>query len=51
MTELQNMLSQALQEVADAADLQQLDQARVKYLGKQGQFTTQLKALGQMPAE
>lgn len=51
MTGLQDVLRQALQEVSDAADLQQLDQVRVKYLGKKGEFTAQLKTLGQLPPE
>jgi phenylalanyl-tRNA synthetase alpha chain len=51
MTGLQDVLRQALQEVSDASDLQQLDQVRVKYLGKKGEFTAQLKTLGQLPPE
>jgi len=42
---------QAQQAVTDASDLQQLDQIRVQYLGKKGEFTAQLKALGQLPPE
>ena len=51
MSDLEQVLKQAQQAVADAADLQQLDQIRVQYLGKKGEFTAQLKALGQLPAE
>ena len=51
MSDLDKVLKQAQQAVADAADLQQLDQLRVQYLGKKGEFTAQLKALGQLPAE
>jgi phenylalanyl-tRNA synthetase alpha chain len=51
VSDLQKLLSQAEQAIADAADLQQLDQVRVQYLGKKGEFTAQLKALGQLPAE
>ena len=51
MSDLEQVLIQAQQAVADASDLQQLDQLRVQYLGKKGVFTAQLKALGQLPAE
>ncbi|HEY9052845.1 MAG TPA: phenylalanine--tRNA ligase subunit alpha [Gammaproteobacteria bacterium] len=51
MADLQQVLKEAQQAVANASDLQQLDQVRVQYLGKKGVFTEQLKALGQMPAE
>lgn len=51
MSDLDQVLKQAQQAVADAADLQQLDQLRVQYLGKKGEFTAQLKALGQLPAD
>jgi len=51
VSDLDKVLKQAQQAVADAADLQQLDQLRVQYLGKKGEFTAQLKALGQLPAE
>ncbi|MCW8853250.1 MAG: phenylalanine--tRNA ligase subunit alpha [Gammaproteobacteria bacterium] len=51
MSDLEQVLTQAQQAVADASDLQQLDQLRVQYLGKKGEFTAQLKALGQLPAE
>lgn len=51
MSDLQQVLNQAQQAIADAGDLQQLDQVRVQYLGKKGEFTAQLKALGQLPPE
>lgn len=51
MADLQQVLKEAQQAIANASDLQQLDQVRVQYLGKKGVFTEQLKALGQMPAE
>ena len=51
MSDLEQVLNQAQQAIADAADLQQLDQVRVQYLGKKGEFTAQLKALGQLPPE
>ncbi|MDH5736078.1 MAG: phenylalanine--tRNA ligase subunit alpha [Gammaproteobacteria bacterium] len=51
MSDLEQVLMQAQQAVTDASDLQQLDQIRVQYLGKKGEFTAQLKALGQLPPE
>lgn len=48
---LDNILAQALQQLADVKDLNQLDHIRVQYLGKKGEFTLQTKALGQMDPE
>lgn len=45
------LLEQAESEAAAAASLEQLDLVRVKYLGKKGQFTAELKALGTLPVE
>ncbi len=42
--------SEALGEVAASADLAALDEARVRWLGKKGTLTEQLKALGGLPA-
>ncbi|MCW9048026.1 MAG: phenylalanine--tRNA ligase subunit alpha [Gammaproteobacteria bacterium] len=49
VADLQDILKQALQAVADATDLQSLDEVRVKYLGKKGEFTALLKGLGKLP--
>jgi len=43
--------AEALAAVAAAGDLGQLDEARVRYLGKSGALTAQLKALGALPKE
>ena len=43
---LEEILAQALQELAAVNDLNQLDQVRVHYLGKKGLFTLQMKELG-----
>ncbi|WP_036248289.1 phenylalanine--tRNA ligase subunit alpha [Methylobacter sp. BBA5.1] len=48
---LEEILAQALQQLADAKDLNQLDQVRVQYLGKKGQFTLQMKELGRLDPE
>lgn len=41
---------EALAEAGSAADLSALDDIRVRYLGKKGLFTTQLRDLGKLPA-
>ncbi len=51
MADLQQLLEQAQQAIANAADLQQLDLVRVQYLGKKGEFTAQLKELGKLPGD
>ena len=48
VTELQN---RALAEIEASEDLRQLDDLRVRYLGKKGEITAQLKSLGQMEPE
>lgn len=48
---IEEILTQALQALADANDLSELDQARVHYLGKKGLFTQQMKELGSMDPE
>ncbi len=47
----ENILAQALQQLAEVKDLTQLDHIRVQYLGKKGEFTSLNKALGQMDPE
>ena len=51
MNDLQDLLEQALGEVAAAADARALDAARVRHLGKKGLITQRLKTLGGLPAE
>ena len=48
---LEEILAQALQELAAVNDLIQLDKVRVNYLGKKGLFTLQLKELGNLDPE
>jgi phenylalanyl-tRNA synthetase alpha chain len=50
MPDLSSLLQQALEEVARCGDLPALDEVRVRWLGKKGAFTDQLKALGALPA-
>jgi len=45
------MRETALAELAGAADLRALDDARVAWLGKKGRLTAELKNLGQLPPE
>jgi len=49
--ELDRLNEQALAEVTASADLRALDEVRVRYLGKTGLYTEQLKALGKLPKE
>ena len=49
--DLERLLAEAEAAVSAAADLQALDGVRVRYLGKSGSFTDQLKQLGKLPAE
>ncbi len=48
---LQELHQQAEKELADIQELKQLEDFRVKYLGKKGLVTEQLKQLGSLPAE
>ena len=50
MGDLATLLRQALDEVAASTTLAALDEVRVRWLGKKGAFTEQLKALGALPA-
>jgi phenylalanyl-tRNA synthetase alpha chain len=47
---LSDLTEQALGAVSAAADLAQLDEVRVRILGKKGLLTEQLKSLGTLPA-
>jgi phenylalanyl-tRNA synthetase alpha chain len=51
MQSIQELMDRALVHIAEAASLAMLDQARVKYLGKAGELTAQLKLLGGLPPE
>jgi len=50
-TELEILLNEAQAAVDGAGDLRALDDVRVRYLGKSGVFTEQLKGLGKLPKE
>ncbi|MFA5984688.1 MAG: phenylalanine--tRNA ligase subunit alpha [Methylococcaceae bacterium] len=48
---LESALLQALNDIAEAKDLNGLEQARVQYLGKKGLFTLAMKELGALDPE
>ena len=50
MTDLKALAGRALAQIAGCADVAALEEARVRWLGKKGIFTEQLKALGTLPA-
>lgn len=50
MADTDSLLDEALAAVAAADDEASLDAVRVRYLGKKGQLTGQLKSLGRLPA-
>lgn len=49
MSELDQLLQEAMQNIAHAENLQNLDHFRVHYLGKKGKLTEYLKNVGQLP--
>jgi phenylalanyl-tRNA synthetase alpha chain len=50
VSDLRQLIAQALSEVAASAELAALEEMRVRWLGKKGILTEQLKALGNLPA-
>ncbi|HDZ8963156.1 TPA: phenylalanine--tRNA ligase subunit alpha [Aeromonas dhakensis] len=51
MQQLQEVVGQARAEIEGVSDIAALDEIRVKYLGKKGFFTEQMKGLGALSAE
>ena len=51
MSDTHGIIESAAAEVAAADTLEVLDAVRVKYLGKKGTLTEQLKNLGKLPAD
>ena len=51
MSDLEKITTQAITAIETAADSAALDLVRVQYLGKKGELTDLLKALGKLPAE
>jgi len=50
LQDLTSLVGQALDEVTACGDLAALDEVRVRWLGKKGTLTEQLKSLGALPA-
>ncbi len=50
-TVLDDLLAEITQSINDVQDINDLEALRVKYLGKKGVLTEQLKALGKLPAD
>ena len=50
MQDLTEIVAKAQKEIAGARNAVELDEVRVRYLGKQGQLTDLLKQLGELPA-
>ena len=50
MNHAADLVSRALAAIAASADLEVLDQVRIQWLGKKGELTAALKALGSLPA-
>ena len=51
MENLDALVSQALEAVQRAEDVNALEQLRVLYLGKKGELTQVMKTLGDLPAD
>lgn len=51
MDNIQAIETQAVADISACSDLKALDEMRVRYLGKKGEVTAQLKALGSMEPE
>ncbi len=49
--ELEKLKAEALDAIAQASDMRALDEVRVKYLGKKGLVSAQMKGLGALPPE
>jgi phenylalanyl-tRNA synthetase alpha chain len=50
-TELEQLVKEAEKSINAASDVKQLDQERVRYLGKKGLITERMQALGKLPPE
>ena len=49
--QIENIKKTAIEEIAKAEDLQTLENARVKYLGKKGELTAVLRGMGGLSPE
>lgn len=51
MNDIDSVVQTAISAIEAAVSLEDLDQIRIQYLGKKGELTAQLKALGQLPPD
>lgn len=51
MSDLDTVVSAATAAIAAAQALRELDDVRIRYLGKKGELTARLKSLGELPAD
>ena len=51
MEAVSDTVERATDEIASASSLPELDQVRVRYLGRQGTLTARLRSLGELPVE
>jgi len=51
VSDITRLLDQAQKAIGKATNLAELDQVRVRYLGRKGKLTEQLKQLGKLPAD
>ena len=51
MNAIKELQARALADIEASDSLQRLDELRVRYLGKKGEVTAQLKSLGSMEPE
>ncbi|MDR0931011.1 MAG: phenylalanine--tRNA ligase subunit alpha [Clostridiales bacterium] len=49
--DVENIKNAAIAEVEGASDLKQIDDIRIKYLGKKGEITQLMKTMGALPAD
>ena len=49
--QIEKIRQEALTAIANAEDAKQLDEAKVKYLGKKGELTAVLRGMGALSAE
>ena len=51
MADLNSLESQALEDIKLSSSIEDLESLRVRFLGKKGLYTEQLKGLGKLPKE
>ena len=51
MNKISEILKQSINDLEDAVSPEEIDKIRIKYLGKKGVFTSELKKLAEIPKE